>query len=245
MSPRVLLLARSATTATAVGDMERLGAETAALPGVASATFAFSEEGAPSLRDAVHELVASGDAAIVIVPLLVPGEANFITWLRRTLQRWQAGKAWPEIRIAPFLSSQPAMRDLLASAIGSSAGTVVTPLAAASGPEGSVVPAQKRRVLVCMGAPCHAVGAAVIWGHLRNEQTRLGLRTTGDGTMTAKTSCLGPCNLAPVLQVWPEGTMYCGVDERGIDSIVEHHLLKGEIVAELAYAPTGAKQRLR
>jgi (2Fe-2S) ferredoxin len=241
---RVLLLARSATTATALADMERLGAETASLPGVTSATFAFSEEGTPSLRDAVCALVQSGADAIVIVPLLLPAEANFNIWLRRTLQRWQAGKPWPEIRIAPFLSGQPAMRDLLASAIGSRGGTVVRPLAA-PGPEKAVVPPQKRRVLICMGGPCHAAGSAVIWGHLRNEQTRLGLRTAGDGTMTAKTSCLGPCGLAPVLQVWPEGTMYGGIDEDGVDRIVQHHLLKGQVVADLARSPTGTGQSPR
>ena len=63
--------------------------------------------------------------------------------------------------------------------------------------------------------------------------------------MTAKTSCLGPCGLAPVLQVWPEGTMYGGVDEGAVDRIIDNHLLGGGIVEALAYAPTGAKQRLR
>lgn len=85
----------------------------------------------------------------------------------------------------------------------------------------------------------------MIWGHLRNEQKRLSLRTSGEGTMSAKTSCLGPCSLAPVLQVWPEGTYYGGVDEAGVDRIVERHLLGGAIVDELAYHPTGTKQRLR
>ena len=90
-----------------------------------------------------------------------------------------------------------------------------------------------------------AAGAAVVWGHLRNEQKRLSLRNAGDGTMSAKTSCLGPCSLAPVLQVWPEGTLYGGVDEEGTDRIIRHHLLAGEVVEDLAYRPTGAKQRLR
>ena len=104
---------------------------------------------------------------------------------------------------------------------------------------------QKRRALVCMGAPCRAAGAAVVWGHLRNEQNRLALRTVGEGMMSAKSSCLGPCSLAPVVQMWPEGTIYGGVDEGGIDRIVDRHVLKGEVVEALAYAPTGAKQRLR
>jgi hypothetical protein len=42
-----------------------------------------------------------------------------------------------------------------------------------------------------------------------------------------------------------EGTLYGGVDETGINRIVQSHLLNGEPVADLAYAPTGAKQKLR
>lgn len=96
-----------------------------------------------------------------------------------------------------------------------------------------------------MGGPCLAAGAEVVWGHLRNEQERLSLRTAGEGCMSAKTSCLGPCNLAPVLQLWPEGTYYGGVDEAGLDRIVAEHVLGGTPVEELAYAPGGRKHTLR
>jgi (2Fe-2S) ferredoxin len=85
----------------------------------------------------------------------------------------------------------------------------------------------------------------VVWGHLRNEQARLGLCEAGEGTMSARTSCLGPCNLAPVLQVWPEGTVYGGVDEAGVDAIIAEHLLGGRIVTRLAYVPNGRKPILR
>lgn len=243
---RVLLLARSATTGAPLREMERWRDEAAALPGVAAAVFAFSEEGVPSLRDALRALVEASDTPIVIVPMLLPAEANFVTWIRRTVQRWKAtdDRAWPDIRIAPFPGEHPLMRELLAATIRSDDSQPLdTPQVPPT--EGSVVPAQKRRVLVCMGGPCHAAGAAVVWGYLRNEQKRLSLRTAGDGAMSARTSCLGPCSLAPVLQVWPEGTLYGGVDEDGTDRIVRHHLLAGEVVEDLAYRPTGAKQKLR
>jgi (2Fe-2S) ferredoxin len=68
---------------------------------------------------------------------------------------------------------------------------------------------------------------------------------TGDGTMTAKATCLGPCALAPVVQLFPEGTWYGGVTEAAVDRIVEEHLLGGRIVDAFAYQPTGRKQRLR
>jgi (2Fe-2S) ferredoxin len=245
---RVVLLARSATAAQPVREMERWRDAVAALPGVSAAAFAFSEEGLPSLREALRTLVEANDRPIVIVPMVVPSEPSFENWLRRTIQRWQGqrwqaadARPWPEIRVAGFPAAQSQMQDVLAACLASNA--PVEPGKSAA--EGSIVPAQKRRVLVCMGGPCNAAGAAVIWGHLRNEQKRLSLRTTGDGTMSAKTSCLGPCSLAPVLQVWPEGTMYGGVVEGDVDRIVQDHLLGGRIVEALAYHPTGVKQRLR
>ena len=112
-------------------------------------------------------------------------------------------------------------------------------------PEGSIIPPQQRRVLVCQGGPCNDAGATVVWAHLRNEQKRLNMRTTGVGIMTCKTTCLGPCSLGPVLQVFPEGTYCGGVDEAGIDRIIESHLLDGCVVEALAYAPLPGRQSLR
>jgi (2Fe-2S) ferredoxin len=242
---RVLLLARTATAAQPLREMERWRAAMAALPGVSNAAFAFSEEGLPSLREALRALVDANDEPVVVVPMILPAEPSFENWLRRTVPRWQAAdkRPWPEIRIAPFPGAQAAMQDVLAACVAAETPPVAPDTKAAG--DGSIVAAAKRRVLVCLGGPCHAAGAAVIWGHLRNEQKRLSLRTAGDGTMSAKTSCLGPCSLAPVLQVWPEGTTYGGVDEAGVDRIVQEHLLGGRIVEALAYHPTGAKQKLR
>lgn len=246
MGTCVLLLARSATTAVPLREMERLRDHAASLPGISAAAVAFSEEGTPSLRVALHELVAAGPSPILVVPIILPTDPSFEVWLRWTIQRWQAADTvpWPEIRVAPFLGAQPLLQELLAAVIRSEE-TKPLDNGKAAATEGSIVPAQKRRVLVCMGGPCNAAGAGVVWGHLRNEQKRLSLRTTGDGTMSARTSCLGPCSLAPVLQVWPEGTLYGGVDEAGIDLIIDRHLLGGEIIEDLAYHPTGTKQRLR
>lgn len=241
----VLLLARSATTAASLRQMERLRDDAAGLAGVGTAVFAFTEEGSPSLQASLGELVDAGQP-LVIVPLVLPAEPSFVIGVKRSLERWQADdtRPWPEIRISPFLAEQTLMRDLLSAVIQSDGATILD-VGEPKAVEGSIVPAQKRRVLVCQGAPCIRAGAEMIWGHLRNEQKRLSLRTVGDGTMSAKTSCLGPCALAPVLQVWPEGTMYGGVDEAGVDRIIQSHLLGGEIVEDLVYRPTGTKQKLR
>jgi (2Fe-2S) ferredoxin len=218
----VVLLAKSAFAAAPMLEMQRLAQRIQRRRGSREhVAFAFSEQGTPALRDVILSLRDGGFDEIVVVPLLIPLEPSFQTWLGRTLQRWlrEDPGGWPDIRISAPPEEAPGLDDLLRR--------------------------HKRRVLVCQGGPCNAAGADVIWGHLRNEQERRKLRTLGDGVMTAKSTCLGPCNLAPVLQVFPEGTYYGGVTETGIDRIIDDHLLGGRVVAALAYEPTGRKQSLR
>lgn len=227
--------------------MHRIAGTVSLMPGVAKALYCFSEQGSPSLRDALLEVKGGPYSTIIIVPLVLPMEPSFYNWLTRSLRRWQADDAdpWPAVRIARDIGQSLHFEPLLAALLN---GAVAEPAVVPDDehkPEGSLVPPQKRRVLVCEGGACNAAGADVIWGHLRNRQVERKLRVTGDGTMTAKATCLGPCNLAPVLQVYPEGTYYGGVTEAVIDRIVEDHLLGGEVVSEFAYAPTGRKQRLR
>jgi (2Fe-2S) ferredoxin len=246
-----ILLAKASITGAASREMEELAQHAQTNTRFDQVVHAFSEQGSPSLRTMLDGLSASGCVEeILIVPCMVPMEPGFKTWIAGAVQRWQrewvarGGHAVPQVSIAQAPSQSAAMAGWLqallegpASAIAAGQGAIAT--------AGSVIPPQKRRVLVCQGGPCNHAGAALVWGHLRNEQKRLDLRTTGDGMMSARTSCLGPCNLAPVVQVFPEGTWYGGVDEAGVDRIISGHLLQGRPVPELAYAVTPEKQVLR
>ncbi|SEB49492.1 (2Fe-2S) ferredoxin [Nitratireductor aquibiodomus] len=226
--------------------MQRLARMAARLPGVAQATSCFSEQGQPSLREALLDLRDRSFTSILIVPLVLPMEPGFMNWLTRSLKRWQteAAGGWPPIRVTRDIAQERHFEPLLAALIeGAAMAPDIVP--EKEKPAASLVPAQKRRVLVCEGGACNAAGADAIWGHLRNEQQRRKLRASGSGTMTAKSTCLGPCALAPVVQVFPEGTYYGGVTEAAIDRIVEEHLLGDRVVDEFAYHPTGRKQRLR
>ncbi len=248
-APRVaaVLIAKTAIAAAPMADMQMLADRIAALPGIYVAAFGFTEQGTPSLHDVVRRLRAAGCTEILLLPMLVPMEPSFRTWLGRVLARWRAAEpeGWPTIRVASAPAALAVLGDLLAAMVDDARAAEPLAVPQPNPGEGEVIPAHKYRVLVCMGGPCNNAGGAAIWGHFRNEQIRLGLRTAGAGMMSAKTSCLGPCNLAPVVQVFPEGTYYCGVDEGGIDRIVESHLLRGEVVDDLAYAPLRTKQTLR
>ena len=243
----IILVARSAIAAAPREEMERLRELAVARADGARVAYAFTEQGDPPLRDVVLGLLGEPVAEVLFIPALLPMEPSFSAWLTKALQRWRDEHPgpWPVLRIGRGLGAGAAMSELLAEQIEAAQRVDPVPQPTRVAPAGSLVPAQKRRVLVCQGGPCMAVGASLIWGHLRNEQERLSLRTAGDGTMSAKASCLGPCNLAPVVQVWPEGTYYGGVNEAGVDRIIASHLLAGKPVTELAYEPTGKKQVLR
>lgn len=246
-----ILLAKASITGAASREMEELARH--ALPNTRfdKVVHAFSEQGSPSLRAVLDGLgKAEGAEEILIVPCMVPMEPGFRTWITAAVQRWQrelaarGGLAVPAVSIAQAPSQSAAMAGLLQTLLEGRADQIPTGQGA-SVAAGSVIPPQKRRVLVCQGGPCNHAGAALVWGHLRNEQKRLDLRTTGDGMMSARTSCLGPCNLAPVVQVFPEGTWYGGVDEDGMDRIITEHLLQGRPVPALAYSVKPEKQVLR
>lgn len=242
-----LLLAKASITGAADAEMQRLTDQLTATGQVAAVRHAYSEQGSPSLRSSLQALADEGVDEIVLLPLLLPMEPGFRLWVSRAIERWRGldpQRNWPRVRIASAPAQGEGSRAWLQAWLSESLNSPFAESPPRS-PEGSVVPPQQRRVLVCQGGPCNDAGAAVVWAHLRNEQKRLNLRTTGVGVMTCKTTCLGPCNLAPVLQVFPGGTYYGGVDEEGIDRIVQQHLIEGRVVDELSYPPVSGRQHLR
>lgn len=244
--PEVIVIARSAIAAAPIAEMQALCDALDSSDIAAHTSFAFTEQGEPALRQCLSERIAAGASRIVLVPLLVPMEPSFANWIAKALARWQAADArdWPPVLLAPPPMALAGAGALLACAVAAADDWPQPPEPVLKA-EGSIVPAQKHRVLVCHGAPCTAAGAALVWGHLRNEQARQSLRTCGEGMMSAKSTCLGPCSLAPVVQVWPAGTTYGGVDEAGVDTIIERHILSGQTAEAYAYPADGRKQRLR
>ena len=246
MRRTVLLLAKSAIAARPRGEMEALAEAVASRLDGYGAVYAFSEQGSPSLREQLTELAESGVLEIVVLPTMLPMEPGFPAWIARAVHRWKARHTGllPEIRVADApVSEIEDLADILAR-LASTPGEELTGKQVTV-PDRSAIPHQARRVLVCMGGPCNDAAASGLWQHLRAEQDRLKLRDTGEGMMSCKTSCLGPCNLAPVVQVWPEGTTYCGVDEAALDRIIAEHIQAGVPVEDLAYPPSRTKVALR
>lgn len=242
-----ILLAKASITGAASSEMQQTASRAQLAGGYMQVLHAFSEQGSPNLREALDQLRDAGVDEIVIAPCLLPMEPGFKTWIAGAVQRWRRESA-ADGRHVPVISlamPEAAHVDALVQGMLGSSASPVAAGPGASAAAGSVIPPQKRRVLVCQGAPCNNAGAGLVWGHLRSEQKRLDLRTTGDGMMSARTSCLGPCHLGPVVQVFPEATWYGGVDEAGVDRIIVSHLLQGQVVEALAYPLLPGKQTLR
>jgi len=85
-------------------------------------------------------------------------------------------------------------------------------------------------VLICFGSGCVSAGAAKIKSRLievLKEKDLLG------ETNIIETGCMGPCDYAPVMMIYPEGVFYRKVAVEDIEEIVEEHFLKGRPVRRL------------
>ncbi|MCC5967178.1 MAG: NAD(P)H-dependent oxidoreductase subunit E [Natronohydrobacter sp.] len=243
----ILLVARAAVAAAPFAEMVQWAALAQKRHPAARVSFGFVEQGEPSVRAALMELCAEGVGEVLIVPLLLPFEPSMRNSLGRMIARWRVDYSgpWPTIRLgtgwAPETGAPSGLLDQLVAAAAEAEPLSVK----AARPEGSLVPAQHHRVLLCAGGPCTQAGALLLWQHLRARQDEWTLRQAGSGMMSCRTTCLGPCALAPVMQVWPDGTIYGGLDEAGVDAVLRGHILNSQPVDALRYVPTGHKQRLR
>lgn len=248
-APRIaaIVLARAAAAAAPIAEVTALAERVAGMVGIERAIFAFTEQGFPSLRDAIGSLRDEGFSEILLLPVLVPLEPSFKNWLSLALSRWRAyePRSWPAIRLAEAPLATKAFAGLLDEMVESARRAAPLGLAERLPSEAAIVPTEKYLLLFCMGNSCSNAGAMACWGHYRNQQMAQNLMNAGEGANSAKTSCLGACGLAPVVKVFPEGTVYGGVDEEGIDKIIAEHLLGGRVVSDLAYPAYGSRARLR
>ena len=90
----------------------------------------------------------------------------------------------------------------------------------------------RSHVLVCGGSPCVAAGCRAV----RDEIERCVKEQELDREVRViETGCLGPCDLGPIVVVYPEGTVYSRVTTGAAREIVSEHLVKGRPVKRLQY----------
>ncbi len=60
------------------------------------------------------------------------------------------------------------------------------------------------------------------------------LKLAGPGKVRInKAGCLGRCDKAPVLVIYPEGVWYTYTSQQDIDQIINEHIVEGQIVEHL------------
>jgi predicted RND superfamily exporter protein/(2Fe-2S) ferredoxin len=108
-----------------------------------------------------------------------------------------------------------------------------TPILAAASPG---VSNTERHVLVCFGDRCKGAGAPTIWRRLHSHIACTWEVQAANRPKVTKTSCLGPCNGAPVIQIYPEGRLYGLLTAKELDRIVSEHLVHGRELRDLSLA---------
>lgn len=211
---------------------------------------ALLEQGGPCLPQALDVCQRAGSETIVVLPVFLPLEVATRNWLRFLARRWLERLPAPaRVLIAGPFDDPGHLADAAEGSVTlalQSGDTVAAAngQAGAPSPDWSVIPPHSYHVLFCQGPRCTAAGAAEVGAYLRTRLKDAGLDHGPGHVLAARTGCLYPCNLGPVMVVYPEGTWYCGLDEAAVSRIVDRHFLNGETVPANAFHPSPYRQSL-
>ena len=209
---------------------------------------ALLEQGGPSLPQALDVCQQEGAGTIVVLPVFLPLEAATRNWLRFLARRWLERLPAPaRVLLAGPFDNLGSLVDAAAESVSlalqsGAAVAAANDRAGAPDPDWSVIPPHAYHVLFCQGPRCTAAGAAEVGAYLRMRLKDAGLDHGPGHVLAARTGCLYPCNLGPVMVVYPEGTWYCGLDEDAVSRIVDRHFLNGETVSANAFRPSPHRQ---
>lgn len=246
----LILLSRGGYGAAPVRQLETIARSVRQRTSAEVAT-AYVEQNTPSLPDALTQLAENTSFdSIHIVPVFIPSDDHLLRWFGKVIQRWQlefstAHERTPTILLHKALGDMPSMGETTIQAL-SELYARFEPLkerVKADPPAWSVIPPHQRRVLFCMGPRCMTRGAGTMLEELKkalNEHHLLDDSTV----LVARTGCQYPCNLGPLMTVYPSGVWYCGLDKEAIWKIVEQDFVAGQISEQHAYYPSAVAQRV-
>ncbi|MBP5970408.1 (2Fe-2S) ferredoxin domain-containing protein [Pseudomonas iridis] len=100
-------------------------------------------------------------------------------------------------------------------------------------PDWSHVPEHAHHVFLCTGPRCTQRGALQLWKTLRRHLLAHDRIETPGGVLLTRTHCQFPCNLGPILTVYPETCWYGVHSDADVQRLVEVHLVGGEVVEDL------------
>ena len=100
----------------------------------------------------------------------------------------------------------------------------------------------KRSIVICGGTGCLSSDAQAI---LEKFQELLPAKGIDAKVSVNQVGCFGFCSQGPFVKIFPEDTLYRGVQVADVEEIVEKDLLNGEIVERLLYVDPVTKEKIQ
>ena len=230
-------------------EVARLAARLRDVSGYQIVEPAFVEHGSPGLPQALEQCRSQGMKRTVVVPAFLPIEPSMHSWVIKIARRWQSRSGTSmEVAVAGSLTDLPdilnILQELAREAEESNSWLPRHNSADGNPPEWSVIPRHGHHVIFCTGPRCTALGSGALFYYLRESVAARGLETGPNSVLAARSGCLYPCNLGPVMVAYPEGLWYCGLDRQAIDQIIDRHFKGGRIASDFVHRPADGRQRL-